>query len=170
MKHTLVGRVVAAFGRHMLVRTADGQELRARPFGRALGAVCGDEVDCRIDPHHDEVHVVAVQPRRSALWRTSKRGGPEAVVANLTQLFVVLAPLPEPDLFVVDRYLAAGTAAGVPATLVLNKSELGIARALAAELEAYAAAGFNCIGCSAATGAGIDQLLAALQPQAVAAL
>jgi ribosome biogenesis GTPase len=169
MKHTLVGRVVAAFGRHMIVRTAEGQELRARPFGRALGAVCGDEVSCRIDRHHDEVHVVEVLPRRSALWRTSKRGGPEAVVANLTQLFVVLAPLPEPDLFVVDRYLAAATAAGVPATLVLNKSELG-ARALAVELEAYAAAGFNCIGCSAATGAGIDQLLGALQPQAVAAL
>jgi len=170
MKHTLVGRVVAAFGRHMIVRTAEGQELRARPFGRALGAVCGDEVDCRIDPHHDEVHVVAVLPRRSALWRTSKRGGTEAVVANLTQLFVVLAPLPEPDLFVVDRYLAAGTAADVPATLVLNKSELGVAPALAAELEAYATAGFNCIGCSAATGAGIDALLKALQPQAVAVL
>jgi hypothetical protein len=44
MKHTLVGRVVAAVGRHKIVRTAEGPELRGPPFGRALGAGCGDEV------------------------------------------------------------------------------------------------------------------------------
>src|SRR5262245_32642562 len=92
MQQTPVGRVIATFGRHMLVRAAGGQALPARPFGRSLGAVCGDEVRYRIDTRHEEVHVVEVLPRRTALWRTSKRGGAEAVVANLTQLLVVLAP------------------------------------------------------------------------------
>ncbi|HYB33466.1 MAG TPA: ribosome small subunit-dependent GTPase A [Steroidobacteraceae bacterium] len=170
MKHSLIGQVIATFGRHMIVRAAGGRELRARPFGRVLGAVCGDQVRCRIDARHDEVHVVAVLPRRSALWRTSKRGGAEALVANVTQLLVVLAPLPAPDLFVVDRYLAAATAAGVPAMLVVNKSDLGIAPALGAELAAYAAAGYAAVTCSAATGAGIAPLIAALGPHAVAAL
>jgi len=170
MKQTRVGQVIATFGRNMIVRAADGRELQARPFGRALGAVCGDEVRYRIDPHHDEVHVVEVLPRRTALWRANKRGAAEAVVANLTQLLVVLAPLPAPDLFVVDRYLAAATATGVRATLVVNKSELGVQPALAAELDAYAAAGYDAISCSAETGNGIDALLGALQPQAVAAL
>src|SRR5256885_7668032 len=56
MKQTLVGRVIATFGRHLLVRDADGEEVRARPFGRALTVVCGDEVRCRLDARHDEVH------------------------------------------------------------------------------------------------------------------
>src|SRR6516225_1217249 len=137
MKPTVTGRVVATFGRHMVVRTDAGAELRARPFGRALEVVCGDEVRCRIDPHHEEVHVTAVLERRNALWRANARGGAEPVVANLTQLLVVLAPLPQPDLFVVDRYLAGATAAGIAAVLVVNKSDLGIDAALAAELDAY---------------------------------
>jgi ribosome biogenesis GTPase len=170
MQHTLNGQVIATFGRHMIVRAAGGRELRARPFGRSLAAVCGDEVRCRIDAHHDEAHVVAVLPRRSALWRTSKRGSAEAVVANLTQLLVMLAPVPPPELFVVDRYLAAASAAGVGALLVINKSDLGIPGSLAPELAAYAAAGYDALSCSAATGAGIAALAAALAPRALAAL
>ena len=163
MSPIVLGSVIATFGRQMVVRTAGG-DLRARPFGRALEVVCGDEVRCRIDARHDEVHVIEVLARRNALWRANTRGGAEPVVANLTRLLVVLAPLPLPELFVVDRYLAAATAAGVPATLVVNKCELGIEAALAAELDAYAAAGFAALHCSAASGAGMEQLLAALGP------
>src|SRR2546430_7554948 len=96
MKQTLVGRVIASFGRHLLVREPGGREVRARPFGRSLTVVCGDEVRCRLDARHDEVHVVEVLPRRTALYRANLRGGAEPVVANLTRLLVVLAPLPAP--------------------------------------------------------------------------
>ncbi|HXO16008.1 MAG TPA: GTPase RsgA, partial [Steroidobacteraceae bacterium] len=170
MKQTLVGRVIATFGRHLLVREAGGRELRARPFGRALIVVCGDDVRCSVDSRHDEVHVVEVLARRTALYRANQRGGAEPVVANLTRLLVVLAPLPAPDLFVVDRYLAAATAAGLPATLVVNKSDLGIDDALTAELAVYRAAGYGIITCSADTGLGLDALRAALTPGVVAAL
>jgi ribosome biogenesis GTPase len=132
--------------------------------------VCGDEVRCRVDPQHEEVHVIEVLPRRNALWRATARGGAEPVVANLTRLLVVLAPLPLPDFFVIDRYLCAATAAGVPATLIVNKSDLGIDAALGAELDAYAAAGFAALACSAASGAGMPQLLVALGPGMRAAL
>jgi ribosome biogenesis GTPase len=170
MTTTVVGRVIATFGRHLVVRAADGTELRARPFGRGLEVVCGDEVRWRLDRQHDEVHVIEVLPRRNALWRANARGGAEPVVANLTQLLVVLAPLPVADFFVVDRYLCAATAAGVPATLVVNKSDLGINAALAAELDAYAVATYAALACSAASGAGMAELLAALGPGTVAAL
>jgi len=170
MTDILIGRVIATFGRHLLVKDAAGREQRARPFGRALSVVCGDEVRCRLDARHDEVHVLEVLPRRSVLWRASKRGGAEPVVANLTQLLVVLAPLPDAELFIVDRYLAAATAAGVPAILVVNKSDLGIAARLEAELEAYAAAGYPAVRCSAASGTGIAGLLEMLSPGSIAAL
>ncbi len=170
MSETLEARVVATSGRHMTVRAADGRLLRARPFGRALTAVCGDQVQCRTDPRHDELHVVAVLPRRSALYRANVRGASEPVVANLDALLVVLAPLPAPDLFVVDRYLAAAASAHIAATLVVNKEELGIDAALGAELAAYAAAGYAAVRCSATTGANLAALLAAIPAGAAAAL
>ena len=170
MTPTVIGSVIATFGRHLVVRTAEGAQLQARPFGRTLGVVCGDVVRCRLDRQHEEVHVIEVLPRRNALWRANARGGAEAVVANLTELLVVLAPLPLPDLFVTDRYLCAATAASVPATLIVNKSDLGIDAALAAELDAYAAAEYPALSCSAASGAGMSELVAALGPGTVAAL
>ena len=72
------------------------------------------------------------------------------------------AAVPQPDPFMIDRYLAAGTAAGIPATLIVNKSDLEGDAGLALELDAYAAAGFAALHCSAASGAGMEQLLAAL--------
>ena len=170
MTATVIGSVIAAFGRHLVVRTADGTPLSARPFGRTLGVVCGDEVRCRVDRQHEEVYVIEVLPRRNALWRANARGGAEAVVANLTRLLVVLAPLPLPDFFVIDRYLCAATAAAIPAALIVNKADLGIDAVPAVELDAYAAAGFAALPCSAASGAGMAELLAALAPGAVAAL
>ena len=136
-------RIIAAYGRHLIVRDAQGNERAARPFGRKLQVVCGDQVSCEIDAHHDEAHVTAVLPRISCLYRTNLRADEEAVVANLTLMLVTLAPLPVPDLFMIDRYLAAAASAGIRATLVLNKCELPWPPELARELASYAAVGLH---------------------------
>ncbi|MBS0378780.1 MAG: ribosome small subunit-dependent GTPase A [Proteobacteria bacterium] len=170
MTDSLSARVVAAFGRHLAVRTADGRTLAARPLGRSLSIVCGDEVRCRLDPQHEELHVTEVLPRATALYRSNLRGAAEPVVANLRELLVVLAPLPAPDYFVLDRYLAAATAAGIGGHLVLNKSDLGIDADVRAELAVYLAAGYPCVEVSADSGAGLPQLLAAIAPGTLAAL
>jgi ribosome biogenesis GTPase / thiamine phosphate phosphatase len=159
MNETFDARVTATFGRHLLVRDSAGKELRARPFGRGLTLVCGDNVRCRVDPHHDEVHVLELLPRRAALYRSNLRGLSEPVVANLTRLLVVLAPVPAPDLFVVDRYLAAAASGGISGTLVVNKMELGIGDELRAQLDVFDKVGYQWIPCSVRTGDGIDGLL-----------
>ena len=155
---TFQARVIAAFGRHLLVRDAQGRELKARPFGRGLTIVCGDEVRCRHDPHHAEVHVLEVLPRRTALYRSNARGGSEPVLANLSRLLVVIAPVPQPDLFIADRYLAAAESAGIAASIVLNKADLGIDVALQEQLKAYEAAGYLWLAVSASTGEGMAAL------------
>ena len=167
---TVTGYVVAAYGRHLRVRTAAGAELAARPFGRALVVVCGDEVRCALDARHEEVHVTEVLPRRSVLYRSNVRGGAEPVVANLTRLLVVLAPRPAPELFVIDRYLCAGSAAGVGATLLVNKCELGVDADLEAALTDYAAAGYAILRASAVSGAGLSELRGELAAGEIAAL
>ena len=159
MNDTFEARVTATFGRHLLVRDASGKELEARPFGRGLNVVCGDNVRCRPDPHHDEIHVVEIIQRRTALYRSNVRGATEPVIANLSRLMVVLAPVPVPDLFVVDRYLSAAESGGIAGLVVVNKIELGIDDALAAQLDVFTAAGYRWFPCSVKTGEGIDALL-----------
>jgi ribosome biogenesis GTPase len=158
---TFTARIIAAFGRHLVVRDASGAERAARPFGRKLQMVCGDQVTCEIDAHHDEAHITAVLPRDSCLYRSNLRATEEAVVANLTLMLVTLAPLPVPDLFVIDRYLAAAASAGIRASLVLNKCELPWSAELATELSAYAAVGYAQLAVSAKSEVGMAQLRAA---------
>src|SRR5882672_2669051 len=159
---TFDAEVIAAFGRHLLVRTADARELRARPAGRKLSIVCGDRVRCEHDRAHDEVLAIEVLRRSTVLARANLRGESEPVVANITQLIVVLAPLPQPDFFIVDRYLCAATAAGIAGGIAVNKSDLTANKLADDELAAYAAAGYMHISCSAQSGDGLDALRALL--------
>lgn len=153
--------VIAAFGRHLIVRAGD-QEFRARPAGRRLSIVCGDRVRCEVDRKHDEILIVAVLPRQSLLARASQRGDSEPVVANITRLVVVIAPLPRPDFFIVDRYLCAATAAGISGALAVNKTDLGAVADLGEEIAAYVAAGYGQLQCSATSGTGLAELRALL--------
>src|ERR1041384_6187831 len=149
--------VIAAFGRHMLVRRGD-EELRARPSGRRLSIVCGDRVRCEVDRKHDELLIVEVLPRRTLLARANMSGESEPAGANITHLVVVLAPLPKPDYFVVDRYLCAATAAGISGAVAVNKSDLEPDEDLRTELAAYGAAGYARVSCSAKFGDGLVEL------------
>jgi ribosome biogenesis GTPase / thiamine phosphate phosphatase len=151
------GEVIAAYGRHVLVRDADGVERRARPSGRKLVVVCGDRVRCEVDRAHDEILVVEVLPRRTLLARSSLRGDSEPIVANISQLVVVIAPVPQADFFIVDRYLCAATAAGIAGAVAVNKADLGDG-VPAEELAALAAAGYPHVACSAKSGSGLDGL------------
>ena len=152
--------VIAAFGRHLIVRDAAGHELRARPSGRRLSIVCGDRVRCTRE--REEILVAEVLPRATLLARANLRGESEPVVANITQLVVVVAPLPAPDFFIVDRYLCAATAAGITGAVAVNKSDLEANNADRTELDALAAAGYRITACSAKTPDGVDALRALL--------
>jgi ribosome biogenesis GTPase len=139
----VIAEVIATYGRHLLVRDATGTPYRARPMGRKLDIVCGDQVKCRFQG--EELLVEQALPRKSVLRRSTLRGRSEALAANLTQMAIVLAPLPAPDLFLVDRYLCAAECAGIAALLVLNKADLDTAGDLQAALGAHAALGYRLV-------------------------
>jgi ribosome biogenesis GTPase len=149
------------------VRSATGASVRARPpgrqRGRSLDIVCGDRVACRHDAATDEVHVTQLLPRATILYRSTGRGGAEPVAANLDLLVVVLAPLPQPDFFIADRYLCAAACAGMQAQIVLNKQDLPAEPWIAAELAAYEQIGYPVLRCAARAAAGPAALAASLQ-------
>src|ERR1700684_2945021 len=160
-----VARVTVTHRRLLHVRTADGREAVARPARRELSIVCGDFVQCELDAHHDELNVIAVDPRTSALYRANVRGGSELIAANLSLLLVVVAPLPRPDFFVVDRYLCAAQCGGLAAAVVLNKSELPVGGDVEQELAAFRAAGYRCLRVSAQQQTALGELTGLLPRQ-----
>ena len=150
--------VIATYGRRATVRADDGAVADARLFGRRLAVVCGDRAECEPDARTGEIHLTALHPRRNALYRSNLRGGSEAIVANLDQILVAVAPLPRPDWFVVDRYLSAAASAGIAATLVVNKTDLPGGN-LEPELATFLACGYTLLRGSTRTGEGMRELL-----------
>jgi len=147
----LPGVAVACHGRRVVVRDPSGTAHACTLFGRRLEVVCGDRVFWqRARAEGAEGVVVAVEPRRSALARIDARGRAELVAANLTVIVAILAPLPAPDLFTCDGYLAAARWASLDALLVLNKCDLAAAAdaGIDAELEVYRSLGYRVLHCA----------------------
>ncbi|MEO7774497.1 MAG: ribosome small subunit-dependent GTPase A [Steroidobacteraceae bacterium] len=163
---TFDAQVIAAFGRSLIVRGSDGVSQRARPpgrtRGRSLDIVCGDSVTCRRDAPTGEVHVTALLPRATVLYRSTGRGGAESVAANLDLLVVVLAPLPQPDFFIADRYLCAAACAGLQAQIVLNKQDLQTDPDIDVELAAYVQLDYPVLRCETRSPNGSAALAASL--------
>ena len=157
------GRVVASHGRQLEVEDGAGRRRACRLHGRRLVAVCGDEVRYAVPAGGEDAGLVwEILPRRRTLERLSGSGRAETVVANLTQLIAVAAPLPAPDWYVVDRYLAGAAWAGLAAVVVFNKCELGVAAEMDAELAGYAALGYPVIRVSVRGAPGTAALAAPL--------
>jgi ribosome biogenesis GTPase len=152
------GLVVAAHGRRGILARADGSRLPYRVRGRHLRVCCGDRVHYAITAEDDPALVTGIAPRDNELQRLSGRGLPETIAANVTHLVVVIAALPAPDLYLVDRYLCAARLMRASSALAWNKSDL--AAAPAAELAGYEALGCPVLPVSAVTATGIEALRA----------
>ncbi|KPJ82401.1 MAG: hypothetical protein AMJ58_01375 [Gammaproteobacteria bacterium SG8_30] len=142
------GRIVAAHGRRVVVEARDGTTRACRLFGRKLQVVCGDDVQwVEAEAEGADGLVVSAGTRRSELARINASGVAEVIVANLDQLVAVLAPVPEPDFELCDRYLAAAEWAGLDAAVTLNKSDLPGASdpGVVAELDTYERLGYPAV-------------------------
>ncbi len=88
------------------------------------------------------------------------------MAANLTQLAVVLAPLPAPDLFMLDRYLCAAESASLHALVIINKNDMPGTAGLLAALSGHISLGYDVISISANNGIdGMGPLSLALASQ-----
>lgn len=166
----LAARVIESFGRRAIVETADGEHLPAELFGKRLTMVCGDEVMVRLPRPEatasgDSPRIVSVSPRRSLFQRTDSRGRPEPLAANLTLLAVVIAPEPEPDPYMVDRYLAGAAYASIACAVIVNKNDVEASDSFARIVEEYRSVGYPVISVSARGQQGIDTLHSLVQGQ-----
>src|SRR5262249_37806451 len=118
-----------------------------------ISCVCGDEVTIRLPSQSsgDVAKVVTVKPRRTTFARTDSRGRTEPLAANLSLVAVIIAPEPQPDPYIADRYLAGAALAGITGIVIVNKSELSSASNTAFEslVREYEAAQYKVIRLSA---------------------
>jgi ribosome biogenesis GTPase len=157
------GLVVAHYGTLVEV---EAQGLRQRCHMRANleGLVTGDNVVwCAGQPTGV---IVAQLPRDSELKRPDSHGRLKPVAANIEQIIIVLAPLPEPHANLVDRYLVAAEAVGITPLLLLNKTDLlddSNRSALEELLAPYPTLGYQVLRASVTGSEGLNQLRDALR-------
>lgn len=164
------GTVLRGTGGVWHVRADDGTEHKAVLRGRVKHAsgvklAIGDEVLMR--PEARGTYAIAeILPRRSQLVRRAPGGGRggRVLVANLDQVVVVFALVkPEPHVRMLDRFLVIAEANDLTARVVVNKLDLTDAATAQQRFGHYATLGYPLHLTSTKTGAGLDDLLAALR-------
>ncbi|MBC7199824.1 MAG: small ribosomal subunit biogenesis GTPase RsgA [Pseudomonas balearica] len=159
-----VGLVTAHFGVQVEVEAQDGddagQVFRCHLRANLPTLVTGDRVVWR--PGNQGIGVIVAQlPRHSELCRPDMRGQLKPVAANVDQIIVVFAPIPEPHANLIDRYLIAAEHAGIAPLLLLNKADLideGNRAALESLLGVYRQLDYPLLEVSAHDGAGMSAL------------
>ncbi|MDH3531909.1 MAG: ribosome small subunit-dependent GTPase A [Gammaproteobacteria bacterium] len=151
--------VIATYSRRMRLQLPGGEQVGARIKGKRLRPVCGDRVLAEPIEQEADWLITAIAERENELTRPNQRGQAEVMAANIEMLVVVAAATPEPDWFIVDRYLSAAEDIGAAAAVVYNKTDLDVdAPSTAQALDEYRAIGYPTLRCSATTGAGIEAL------------
>jgi len=134
------GLIVAAFGRRFLVECTDGCVRDCVTRGKRNDYACGDRVDILVQGDTEGV-IENCAPRDTLLYR-SDHWKQKLLAANVTQMIMVVAPVPSFDLNVLDCCLAAAEHAGIRPLIVLNKADLPEAARCESTLALYTAMGY----------------------------
>ena len=158
------GLVVAHFGTQVAVEDEDGTVLRCHVRANVQTLVTGAAVVwCRGEPTGV---IVARLPRRGELCRPDPHGALKPVAANIDQIIIVFAALPQPHANLIDRYLVASAISGSEPILLLNKTDLleedaELARSMEALVSPYESLGYRVLR-SAIGSSGMTDLESAL--------
>jgi ribosome biogenesis GTPase len=160
------GLVMSRFGEQAdIVNLEDKQHYRCYLRQNIGSLVPGDRVSfrCLTNQANDKIQGVieAKQERKSLLQRPSLHQGLKAVVANIDQVFVVVAPLPDFSSILLDRYLAAIEDAGITIDIVINKSDMKDEidkQQLQSQIAIYEKIGYRCTWISTKNNTGLESL------------
>lgn len=121
--------------------------------------VVGDQV--QVEELPDGAGLIrTLAPRRTEFRRVRARKPPQVLAANIDQALVAVASAePAPNFSLVDRFLLAVRVAGLPAHLIVTKSDL-LVPAVREQFAIYAGIGFPLRFTSAVSGEGLEAVRA----------
>lgn len=131
---TTAGLVVAGHGRHYIVETPQGERVTCHTRGKRSDCVVGDRVAWQRSG--DEGVIERVEARRNLLYRQDA-WKTKSFAANIDQLLMLVAAEPVFSESQLARALIAADAAGIPAHILLNKTDLPSIDAARARLAPY---------------------------------
>ena len=150
------GLIIASYGRRGILADENGVRRRYVLKGRKLRAVCGDHVIWQSARSAEECLVTSITDRQNVLERPNSHGRSEFLAANLSQIAVVLAPIPEPDFYLTDRYLCSAELLNAKALIIWNKMDA--TASIPTELKIYEELGYPIVHTSAVNSTGMDTL------------
>ena len=115
------GLIVANYGRHFLVETAEGKRLICHSRGKKSQGVVGDRVLWQAS--QDEGTIEKIEPRRNLFYRQDEVRT-KSFAANLDQVLILIAAEPEFSSNQLSRALIAAEAEHITPIIALNKSDL----------------------------------------------
>ncbi len=160
------GVIVTHFGTQVDVECEPGQSQRCHIRANLEGMVTGDRVIWRAGEPTGVV--VARLERSSVLSRPDPYGKIKPVAANIDQIILVIASLPEPHANLIDRYLVAAETVGIEPVILLNKTDLLEDNPERREhikqlLGVYPALGYRVLRTSVSSDTGMGAFLAELR-------
>ena len=162
------GTVISRYGQHADIKDDDGKILRCDIRRTVDSLVCGDKIRWRRAKNIEKVTenerqgvIEAVQQRTSMLTRPDFYDGVKPIAANLNQIIIVSAILPDFTPNIIDRYLVAAEDVEITPIILLNKIDL-IDEQIEAQIEKfqqiYQDIGYQFHTVSNETGQGMDNL------------
>lgn len=133
------GMVISRYGQHADVEDRHGKVLRCNIRRTIDSLVCGDKVlwrRAKISENQLQGVIEAVHERRSVLTRPDYYDGIKPIAANIDQIIIVSAVLPDFSPNMIDRYLVAIEDVEIEPILLLNKTDL-LDAGQQAEIERY---------------------------------
>lgn len=120
------GVVISHFGQQLDIEALEGEKrgqiFRCHQRANLEPLVTGDNV---IWQQGDPVGVVVASlPRQTVLKRPSSFGDLRPVAANIDNIIIVIAPVPQSHANLIDRYLVAAESINIRPTILLNKVDL----------------------------------------------
>ena len=159
-----VGRVISRFGAELILQTQYDGNIRCTTRRKLEHVACGDFVHWQKEAQGN-ASVLDIVPRKNVLSRPDFRGKMRAVAANVDLLLLVSSWRPAPNWEMLDRYLVAAEQLPADVLIIMNKADLRTECANSeqeAALEEYLSIGYRVVHADANSGAGIDQIRAAI--------
>ena len=158
----LTGQIVTSYGRLYIVEDEQGRLFEASTRKKRVDFVCGDKV--LYTPINEQQVVIESHLPRSSLLYRQDYFKTKMFAANVTQVAIVLAPVPAPNEELLQRALVAAEAAKISPLIVFNKTDLPETEAWLHKLELYQKLGYPILRISALEN-DISVLIKALEGQ-----
>ena len=114
--------IIEDYGRRFVIKTDNGLLLPANTRQKRTDFVCGDRVHFQ-QINDNQAVIEDYLPRQSLLFRQDTKRT-KLLAANVTQVFIVTAILPEPNLDLIQRTLLSTIAANIQPYIIINKMDL----------------------------------------------